>query len=83
MPKYAPCGSPARKRDAATSSKVGSTMVSPLKTVSARARPIITRCRGYFATEPAISGAPTTTPRAYSVMSQPAWAIASPWLAAH
>ncbi|CAH0183041.1 hypothetical protein SRABI128_01321 [Microbacterium sp. Bi128] len=83
MPKYAPCGRPARKREAATSSNVGAMTVSTVKNVSAAASAIITRCRGNRATDPAIVGAPTTTPSAYSDTSQPAWAIASSGDAAH
>ncbi|WP_219805791.1 thiamine-binding protein [Ralstonia pickettii] len=35
------------------------------------------------ATNPAMVGAPMTTPSAYRLMSQPAWAIASPGAMAH
>ncbi len=33
----------------------------------------MTRCLGKRATKPAMVGAPTTTPSAYSEISQPAW----------
>ena len=38
--------------------------VSALNTVRASASPTMTRWRGYFATAPAMVGAPTTTPSA-------------------
>ena len=37
----------------------------------------MTRWRGYFATDAGMVGAPTTTPSAYSEMSQPACAMAA------
>ena len=77
MPKYAPCGRPERNRDAATSSKFGIRNVSALNTSRAITSATSTRWRGYRETNPAIVGAPTTTPSAYMLIRVPACAIAS------
>ncbi len=82
MPKYAPCGSAATKRAARTSPKVGSSADAMVLRVNAARSASRSRFRGQRAAAAAIVGAPTTTPRAYAEMSQPAWALAASGAAA-
>ena len=65
-PKYAPCGSPDRKRSASTPPNDGTSAVATLPTASAAASPINRPLRGRCEVNAVTSGAPTTTPRAYA-----------------
>src|SRR5690554_1154655 len=82
-PKYAPCGSAARKRKATTDANVGASADATVSVVNAIASATSRRLRGKRAANAAMVGAPTTTPAAYAVIIQPAEAMAASWFAAH
>ena len=64
MPKKAPCGIPARKRAAMTVGYVFAARIARCATAKKAMSPMSRPLRGALANAMAMSGAPTTTPRA-------------------